>query len=131
VQPGSSTPEPAVAWSEELCCALLPVAQSAGIPPSLDASDLEGSRQHFHIYLRNQVDALNTALTQIVAARPAPVDKGAQVDQVLVTTLSPRRGELAAGLAELAGEDVDHLSESGHDQGAGEHPQHELLRFGV
>jgi hypothetical protein len=97
----SPTPDPTVAWSEQLCRALLPVAQGAGTPPSLDASDPEGSRQRFHTYLHNQVDALNTALTQIAAAGPAPVHKGPQVDQVLVTTLSQRRDALAAGLAEL------------------------------
>jgi hypothetical protein len=101
VRPGSSTPEPAVAWSEQLCRALLPVAQGAGTSPHLDASDLEGSRQRFHTYLHNQVDALNTALTRIAAAGPAPVDKGPQVDQMLVTTLSRQRDALAAGLAEL------------------------------
>jgi len=97
----SPTPDPAVAWSERLCSALLPVAHGAGTPPSLDVNNLEGSRQRFHTYLHNQVDILSTALTQIAAAGPAPVDKGPQVDQVLVATLSKRRDALAAGFAEL------------------------------
>ena len=100
-RPGSYSPDPTVAWSEQLCHALLPVAQSAGTPPVLAAVDPEGSRQRFHISLHNQVDALTTALTWIAAAGPAPVDKGAQVDQVLTTTLSRWRDTLAAGLAEL------------------------------
>jgi hypothetical protein len=99
--PGPALPDPSVAWSEQLCHALLPVAQGAGTPPSLEASDPEGSRQGFHIYLHNQVDALDTALSRIAAAGPAPVDKGPVVDQVLVTTLSRLRDALAAGLAEL------------------------------
>jgi hypothetical protein len=54
-------------------------AQSAGLHttlpsgpslPDLDASDPEGSRQRFHIYLHNQVDVLNTALSRIAAAGP-------------------------------------------------------------
>jgi hypothetical protein len=44
---------------------------------------------------------LSKALTRIAAAGPAPVDKGAQVDQVLHLTLSRQRDTLAAGLAEL------------------------------
>ena len=96
----SSTPV-TVAWSERLCRALLPVVQGTGSPPNLDVSDPEGSRQRLHTYLHNQVEALNSALTRIAAAEPAPVNKGSQVDQVLVTTLSQRRNALAAGLAEL------------------------------
>jgi hypothetical protein len=98
---GSFSPDPTVAWTERLCRALLPVAQSAGTPPFLDASDPEGSRQRFHTSLHNQVDALSNALAQIAAAGPAPVDKGPQVDQVLNFTLSRQRDTLAAGLAEL------------------------------
>jgi hypothetical protein len=98
---GSFSPDPTVAWTEQLCRALLPIAQSAGIPPVLDPSDPEGSRQRFHTSLQNQVDALSKALTRIAAAGPAPVDKGAQVDQVLHLTLSRQRDTLAAGLAEL------------------------------
>jgi hypothetical protein len=101
LRPGSYSPDPAVAWSERLCGALLPVAQSAGTPPALDALHPEGSRQPFRISLNNQVGALTSALTRIAAAGPAPVDKGAQVDQVLTTTLSRWRDALAAGLAEL------------------------------
>jgi len=44
---------------------------------------------------------LSKALTRIAAAGPAPVDKGAQVDQVLHLTLSRQRDTLVAGLAEL------------------------------
>ncbi|MDQ3763642.1 MAG: hypothetical protein M3460_19070 [Actinomycetota bacterium] len=99
--PDSRTPDPAVAWSERLCRALLPVAHGAANPPSLDASNLEGTRQRFHTYLRNQVEVLSAALTQIAAAGPAPVHKGPQVDQVLIATLSKRRDALAAGFAEL------------------------------
>lgn len=98
---GPALPDPSVAWSEQLCHALLPVAQGTGTPPSLEASDPETSRQLFHTYLHNQVDVLNTALSRIAAAGPAPVDKGPEVDQVLVTTLSRLRDALAAGLAEL------------------------------
>jgi hypothetical protein len=96
-----STPDPVVAWSERLCRALLPVAQGAETPPSLDAKNLAGSRERFLSYLRNQVEALTAALAQIAAAGPAPVDKGPQLDQVLVATLSQRRDALAAGFAEL------------------------------
>lgn len=79
----------------------MPVAQGAGIPPSLDANNLEGSRQRFHTYLHDHVDVLSAALTDIAAAGPAPVDKGPQVDQVLVATLSMRRDALAAAFSEL------------------------------
>jgi hypothetical protein len=96
----SSTPV-AVAWSERFCRALLPIVQGAEAPPHLVLSDPEGSRQRLHTYLHNQVEALNTALTRIAAAGPAPVDKGSQVDQVLVTALSLRRDTLEAGLAQL------------------------------
>jgi hypothetical protein len=95
-----STSDPAVAWSERLCRAVLPVAR-AGSPPSLDAHDLDGSRKRFHTYLHDHVNALNAALTDIAAAGPAPVDNGPQADQVLVTTLSTLRDALAAGAAEL------------------------------
>ncbi|MGH4012074.1 MAG: hypothetical protein ACRDTH_28605 [Pseudonocardiaceae bacterium] len=98
---GSPTPDPAVAWSERLCRALLPVAHSGKSPPSLEPSNLEGTRQRFHTYLRNQLEALNGALAEIAAAGPAPANKGPQADQVLVATLSKRRDVLAAGFAEL------------------------------
>src|SRR5262249_8538007 len=94
-------PDPVVAWSEQLCRALLPVAHSAENPPSLDATNLEGSRQRFDAYLHDYLNVLNTALTGIAAAGPAPGDKGPQVDQVLVDTLSKRRDALVASLAEL------------------------------
>ena len=95
------TPDPAVVWSERVCHALLPVAHSAGNPPNLDANNLEDSRQRFHTFLHDYVNALSAALTDIAAAGPAPVDKGPQVDQLLVATLSKRRDALAAGFAEL------------------------------
>ena len=95
-----TTSDPAVTWSERVCGGLLPVAR-AGSPPSLDPHDLEGSRQRFDTYLRDHVEALNAALGQITAAGPAPVIKGAQVNQMLVTTLSKLRDAFAAGAAEL------------------------------
>lgn len=97
---GFTASDPTVAWSERICGALLPVA-GAGSPPSLDTHDLVGSRQRFHTYLRDHVDALDGALADISAAGPAPVIKGPQVNQLLVTTLSTLRDAFAAGLAEL------------------------------
>ena len=97
---GFTASDPTVAWSERICGALLPVAR-AGSPPSLDTHDLEGSRQRFHTYLRDHVDALDAALADISAAGPAPVIKGPQVNQLLVTTLSKLRDAFAAGSAEL------------------------------
>jgi hypothetical protein len=94
-------PDPTVVWSERVCHALLPVAGVAGNPPSLDANNLEDSRQRFHTYLQDYVNVLSAALTDIAAAGPAPVDKGPQVDQLLAATLSKRRDALAAGFAEL------------------------------
>ena len=93
-------PDPAVMWSERVCHALLPVA-AAGNPPSLDANNLEDSRQRFRTYLQDYVNVLSAALTNIAAAGPAPVDKGPQVDQLLVANLSKRRDALATGVAEL------------------------------
>jgi hypothetical protein len=95
-----TTSDPAVAWSERICGGLLPVAR-AGSPPSLDPHDLEGSRQRFATYLRDHVDALDAALGEITAAGPAPVIKGPQVNQLLVTTLSKLRDAFAAGSGEL------------------------------
>ena len=59
--------DPALAWSERICSALLPVAR-AGSPPSLATHDLAGSRPRFHTYLRDHVDALEAALAEISAA---------------------------------------------------------------
>ncbi len=95
-----TTSDPTVAWSERICGALLPVV-GAGSPPRLDTHDLEGSRKRFHTYLRDHVDALDAALADISAAGPAPVIKGPQVNQLLVTTLSKLRDAFAAGSAEL------------------------------
>ena len=97
---GFTASDPTVAWSERICGALLPVV-GAGSPPRLDTHDLEGSRQRFHTYLRDHVDALDAALADISAAGPAPVIKGPQVNQLLVTTLSKLRDAFAAGSAEL------------------------------
>jgi hypothetical protein len=66
---------PAQAWSERLCRALLPAARAAS-PPSLDINDLKGSRQRVQTYLHDHVAVLNAALTDIAAAGPAPVDNG-------------------------------------------------------
>jgi hypothetical protein len=82
--------DPAVAWSERICGALLPVVRASS-PPSLDVHDLAGSRQRFHTYLRDHVDALDAALADISAAGPAPVIQGPQVNQLLMTPVQAAR----------------------------------------
>jgi hypothetical protein len=72
---------PAQAWSERLCRALLPVARAAS-PPSRDIDDLKGSRQRVQTYLHDRVAVLDAALTDIAAAGPAPMDNGPQADQM-------------------------------------------------
>jgi hypothetical protein len=99
--PRTSSTDPSVAWSERLCRALLPIVPATSALPALDRADPEGSRQRFSAYLRSSIEALDSALTGLAAAGPAPVDNGPQVDQVLRTVLHQRREALAAGLAEL------------------------------
>lgn len=97
----AASTDPSVAWSERLCRALLPIVHATSAPPALDRADPEGSRQRFRAYLSSSIEALDSALTELAAAGPAPVANGPQVDQVLRTVLAQRREALAAGLAEL------------------------------
>ena len=94
--PTGTPQEQAVAWTEAVCGALVPVVVRLTDAPGIDLNAPEATRQAWLGYLDGGLAATDEARAAVAAAGPAPVANGDVVaDQV--------RGDLADLRADVAG----------------------------
>jgi hypothetical protein len=91
VEPAAQT----VAWTDSVCGALVPVAESLVNPPGFDVTAPAATREAYLAYLANAESATDTAAQQVAAAGPAPVDGGEQVTEDVRAQLTDLSDDLA------------------------------------
>jgi hypothetical protein len=90
VEPAEQT----VAWTNSVCGAVVPVAESLVNPPAFDVTAPAATRDGYLEYLGNARAATDTALQQVTAAGSAPVDGGEQVAKEVRDQLTELRDDL-------------------------------------
>ncbi len=89
--PPPATQTDAVAWVDGVCGSLLPFVKAASTEPAIDPSDPKAAIKGLSTYLGKAVSTLDTALTGLKKAGPAPVDGGDQVVATLTGALTKFR----------------------------------------
>ena len=100
----SSTVEPqaqTVAWTDSVCGALVPIAESLMNPPGFDPTALAATREAYVSYLARAQAATDKALQDVAAAGAAPVDDGQQVADDVRKQLTDLRDDLADARTQL------------------------------
>lgn len=93
--------EGTVAWTDSVCGALVPVAESLTNPPAVDPTAPGASRDAFLAYLAKAQGATDTALQDVSAAGAAPVDNGQQVADDVRGQLTQLRDDLGDAQTQL------------------------------
>lgn len=89
------------AWLDQVCTALVPVAVTARDVPATVPDDLVGSRNRLVSFIDTRLVALNSAVEQIDAAGPAPIDNGQAASAAAVDVLRQRVAALNERRADL------------------------------
>lgn len=89
----SATPRSAdpVAWVNKVCGSLLPFVEASSTRPTVDRSDPQAALKGASTFLGGVETSLDTALTRLKDAGPAPVDGGDEVVTALTDALTPIR----------------------------------------
>ncbi len=98
--PGVPT-EQTVAWTDTVCGALTPVAESMADPPEFDLGAPAATRQAYVSYVTEAQAAVDRALEGVSAAGPAPVDDGGQVTEEVRSDLTELRDDLGDARTQL------------------------------
>lgn len=99
--PPVPTSDGAVAWADDVCGALLPLADALSTPPKVGSSDPEALGEGFGRYFDDGVAALDASLAGLAAVGPSPVDGGDEIVTGLTGTLTTTRTSLAAAKTRL------------------------------
>lgn len=98
--PGRSSAE-AVAWTDAVCGALLPLTTALSAPPNVDPTNPEALTGALGDYFGDGVTALDTALAGLAATEPSPVDGGDEIITALSGTLTTFRASFSDAQAKL------------------------------
>jgi hypothetical protein len=93
--------EQTVQWTDSVCGALVPVAESLASPPGFDLTAPAATRDAYLAYLTQAQAATDQALDGIAAAGPAPVDDGEQVAEEVRSDVTELRDDLADARTQL------------------------------
>jgi hypothetical protein len=99
--------EQTVQWTDSVCGALVPVAESLASPPGFDLTAPAATRDAYLAYLTQAQAATDQALDGITAAGPAPVDDGEQVTEEVRSDVTELRDDLADARTQLEQADAD------------------------
>lgn len=100
----TAAPEPAaqtVAWTDSICGALVPVAESLLNPPGFDVTAPAATRDAYLSYLARSEAAADAATQDVAAAGPAPVDGGQKLADDVKGQLTDLRNDLGAARTQL------------------------------
>lgn len=90
-----------VAWTDSVCGALVPVAESLLNPPEFDVTTPAATREAYVSYLARSEAAADAAVQGVAAAGPAPVDNGQQVADTVRGQLTDLRNDLGEARTRL------------------------------
>ena len=99
--------EQTVAWTDSVCGALVPVAESLLSPPELDVTAPAATREAYLAFLARSEAAADAALEDVAAAAPSPVPDGQQVADDVRAQLTDLRDDLRDARAQLEQADPD------------------------
>jgi hypothetical protein len=99
--PTAAVSEQTVQWTDSVCGALVPVAESIANPPEFDVTAAAATRDAYSSYLIQAQAAADQALEDIAAAGPAPVDGGEQIAQEVRNDVTELRDDLADARTQL------------------------------
>lgn len=108
--PAASEGDP-VAWMDQVCGALAPLATTLGEPPAVSTSDLEALAGGLNQFFGDGVEALDTSLAGLSAAGSSPIDGGDELVSGLTDTLTTVRTSFADAKTQLDGIDSSDPSE--------------------
>jgi hypothetical protein len=93
--------EQTVQWTDEVCGALVPVAENLADPPEFDLTAPAATREAYLSYLTQAQAAADRALESVAAAGPAPVDGGEQVAADVREDITELRDDLVDARTQL------------------------------
>src|SRR4051812_17965035 len=119
--PAVEPQEQTLAWTDSVCGALVPVAESLMNPPGLDPTALDATREAYVTYLARAQGAADKAVQDVAAAGPpppgdgapgaaagpAPVDDGQQVAEEVRDQLTDLRDDLGDARTQLEQADAN------------------------
>jgi hypothetical protein len=93
--PTGSPQEQALAWTESVCGALVPVVARLSAAPALDLGAPEATRQAYLTYLGDGLAVTDRARATLAAAGPAPVPDGDVIAEQVRGNLADLRADVA------------------------------------
>jgi hypothetical protein len=90
-----------VAWTDSVCRALVPVAQSLLNPPEVNVTAPAATRNAYLSYLAKSEAATDGAIKDVTAAGRAPVDNGQQIADNVRDQLTDLRNDLGQARTHL------------------------------
>jgi hypothetical protein len=97
----------AVAWTDSVCGALVPVVENLVDPPGFDITAPAATRDAFSAYLAQAQAAAGQALEDVTDAGAAPVDGGAEVAEEVRSDVIELRDDLADARSQVEQADPD------------------------
>lgn len=112
----TATAEPAeqvIAWTDSICGAIIPVAESLLNPPGFDVTAPAATQDAYLSYVTRAQSATDKALEDVAAAGAAPVDDGQQVADEVREQLTDLRDDLSDARTQLQQADPNDASSIG------------------
>lgn len=102
---GGEAPADAVAWMDEVCVALVPLAQRLQAPPPPNLTDPAATQQALSSYLGDAAQEAETAGEAITSAGAPPVEGGDQIAETVNAEVEELSTNLTEAQAEIDGVD--------------------------
>lgn len=118
-----------VAWVDDVCGSLLPLAEAAAVQPPIDPTDTDAAVRGLSDYLGTLTDTTDTSLSQLEDAGPSPVDGGDEVVERLSGALTIFRDKFATAKADVDAVDTSNQAEVLEALPAAIAPLEELATF--
>ncbi|MBW0093673.1 hypothetical protein I4I73_29925 [Pseudonocardia sp. KRD-184] len=96
----------AVAWTDRVCTALLPVVGTLRTPPPVDVTDPAAAQNAYRDYLGEAASRAEAAEQEIASAGPPPVDGGEQLAQDVREQVVDLRADVSEALRQVDAADA-------------------------